>query len=102
MAGTTIRDAQEALKCPRCFESAIYVLQSNEEELIPQTKGQVFQKRRIEVCPKPTLDWPLGLVLQMNTSSLPALGKLSGCFDHVNVIHAGYSTNAFSSASLAS
>jgi hypothetical protein len=71
---------------------AFFILDSHEEELVSQSKRQVFEKRRVQMRPQPSVELTTRRALDVHTSGLPATGKLWCHFGHGDVMHL-YSSN---------
>src|SRR5205823_850760 len=81
MAAAAVCDRHKSVPSPWDFDLLVRVLKADEEELVPKSKRQVFEKWRIYVRAQPT-QGTLRLMLQMPSSTCPAPYELIGCSIH--------------------
>lgn len=67
MASAFRGEVRQPVDGPRNPQSARRVLDANEEELVPQSKREMLQKRGIQVRAEPCVQGPLALSLQVQT-----------------------------------
>ncbi|MEN6507953.1 MAG: hypothetical protein ABFD63_04045 [Smithella sp.] len=87
MTTIPVSNSTQAMKTPRPLLLEIDILHPDEEQLVAQSKRQVFEKRRIGMSAKPRLDAALNLFVPMRSGRLPALEKFLRHFLHFDIVH---------------
>jgi len=66
MALAALGDSQEPVAISGNYQPSIYVLDPNEKNLISEPERQMLQKWWIEIRLEPTMQWTLGVRLDMS------------------------------------